>query len=161
MTASIDHICRHSYDLTTPQVLFSEGPRRLPSRRSGMAENVGKRVGQRIRELRQKAGLSQARLAERLGSGVAVETVSRFERGAQVPTFEWVARISVALGTDLDGFLGGFRAEGAVPDPEIERVVELLSGLSEGQLTHAVAVLRAHLAGVDAASRAKGEAAAT
>ncbi len=119
-----------------------------------MVTNVGTRVGKRIRELRLRAGLSQAKLAERLGSGVAVETVSRFERGAQVPTFDWVERISLALGTDLDGFLSGFGSEGVMAStPEIERIVALLAPLSSVQLRHALALVRAHVEGVEEARK--------
>lgn len=114
-----------------------------------MATNVGKRVGRRIRDLRLAAGLSQAKLAERLGPGVAVETVSRFERGVQVPTFEWVQRISTALGTDLDGFLGGFGDTASpVPSPELGRIGMLLAPLPEAQLRHVGALIRAHLDGL-------------
>jgi transcriptional regulator with XRE-family HTH domain len=108
-----------------------------------MATDIGKRLGQRIRELRQKAGLSQASLAERLGPGVAVETVSRFERGAQVPTFAWVERIAAASGTDLAGFLHPLAA--VKTSPELERILELLSPLPEDQLHHVHALLSAHL----------------
>lgn len=115
-----------------------------------MAENVGKRVGRRVRDLRKKAGLSQAKLAERLGSGVAVETVSRFERGAQIPTFEWVERIASALGTDLACFLAPLTA----PTIERERIADLLAPLPDVQLPHVYALLRAYVDGVNAAREA-------
>ncbi len=116
-----------------------------------MASNVGKRVGKRIRELRVSAGLSQAKLAERLGSGVAVETVSRFERGAQVPSFEWVERIAIALGTDIDGFLTEFSTAAPPPRAELDRILALLRPLSDDELTHVRALLRAHLNAVEGA----------
>lgn len=57
-----------------------------------------KQVGRRIAQLRRDAGLTQAKLAERLG--MAVPNVQRIERGAQNITVQTVARLAGALGVE-------------------------------------------------------------
>lgn len=49
----------------------------------------------RIRELREKAGLSAERLADRVGTTQA--TISRLETGARRLTVSWMRRIADAL----------------------------------------------------------------
>ncbi|HEV2757200.1 MAG TPA: helix-turn-helix transcriptional regulator [Actinomycetota bacterium] len=53
-----------------------------------------------IRRARRRAGISQAELARRLGTKQPV--VARWERGAQAPTLESVARAVAACGLRLD-----------------------------------------------------------
>jgi transcriptional regulator with XRE-family HTH domain len=70
-------------------------PRRVPE--------VDQRVGARIRVVRTRAGLTQERLAERLG--VETLSVSRFEtgrRGVSIPT---LFRIADALGVRVQDLL--------------------------------------------------------
>ncbi|MGH2730786.1 MAG: helix-turn-helix domain-containing protein [Actinomycetota bacterium] len=56
--------------------------------------------GRLIREARRRAGLSQARLAERLGTKQPV--VARWETGERSPTLETVTKAVRACGFDLD-----------------------------------------------------------
>src|SRR5438105_4262282 len=118
-----------------------------------MATEVGKRVGQRLRELRLAAGLSQAQLAERLGADVAVETVSRFERGAKVPSLAWIDRIAQVLGTTLEGLFSGIPSTPPErsADADLRRITDLLTPLPTAQVRHAFRVLRACVDGVEAA----------
>jgi transcriptional regulator with XRE-family HTH domain len=58
-------------------------------------EEVARRIGQRIAELRRGAGLTQAKLAERLG--VSVERVSRIEREGNL-TVHTIVLVANALG---------------------------------------------------------------
>jgi len=53
-------------------------------------------LGKRVAALRSLADLTQAQLAEKVG--VAVETVSRLERGVTVPGVETLARMAQAMG---------------------------------------------------------------
>ena len=54
-----------------------------------------RQVGRRIAQLRREAGLTQAKLAERLG--MAIPNVQRIERGAQNVTVQTIARLAGAL----------------------------------------------------------------
>jgi transcriptional regulator with XRE-family HTH domain len=58
-------------------------------------EEVARKIGQRIAELRRDAGLTQAKLAERLG--VSVERVSRIEREGNLTVYT-IVLVANALG---------------------------------------------------------------
>jgi transcriptional regulator with XRE-family HTH domain len=60
---------------------------------------VAKKLGQRVAEYRQQAGLTQGKLAEKVG--VADETISRLERGAVTPSLERMEQVAAALGIEL------------------------------------------------------------
>lgn len=55
--------------------------------------------GELIREARLRAGLTQAEVARRLGTGQSV--IARWESGRRSPTFETVVRAIGACGFDL------------------------------------------------------------
>lgn len=57
-------------------------------------QRLGKKLGQRISERRKSLNWTQDQLAERLG--VDAETVSRFERGATVPSLVTLDRRAIA-----------------------------------------------------------------
>lgn len=59
-----------------------------------------KALGDRVREVRQGAGLTQAQLAET--AGITDETVSRLERGAYEPALSTMIAVAEAL--DVDPF---------------------------------------------------------
>lgn len=58
--------------------------------------------GQRLRELRDAAGLTQKGLAEK--AGVALRTVSSLEQGLYDATFPTVLALAAALGVDCTAF---------------------------------------------------------
>jgi transcriptional regulator with XRE-family HTH domain len=62
-------------------------------------ESIEKRLGHRIAGQRRLAGLSQARLAEKIG--VSPETISRLETGAAAPSIARLASIARALEVEL------------------------------------------------------------
>ncbi|PCG12936.1 helix-turn-helix domain-containing protein [Sphingomonas adhaesiva] len=66
---------------------------------------VIRKVGERIRERRIAAGVSQAELAER--SDLDRLYLGRLERGAQNPTLLVIARLSVELDYPLDELFAG------------------------------------------------------
>ncbi len=66
------------------------------------AKLIAGRFGPRLRELRAKAGLSQAALAERCG--VRQASVAEYERGTSLPTWPNVVRLALALGATPDSF---------------------------------------------------------
>lgn len=66
-------------------------------------------LGERLRDAREKAGLSQASLAEK--SGVEQPTISKIERGATTkPSFELVAALAAGCGCSLDSLVDRRRA---------------------------------------------------
>ena len=56
-------------------------------------------IGELLRAIRERHGLSQERLARRIGGDRAY--ISRVERGEASPTFEWVERTLAAMGEEL------------------------------------------------------------
>jgi transcriptional regulator with XRE-family HTH domain len=56
-------------------------------------------IGELIRATRERHGLTQTRLARRIGSDRAY--VSRVEGGAASPTFDWATRAMAAMGEEL------------------------------------------------------------
>ena len=67
-----------------------------------MSEDVRRMVGRNVQQLRVRAGLSQAGLAERMGVDRAY--VSGLELGQRNPTVVTLWHISEALGVKLQSF---------------------------------------------------------
>ena len=61
---------------------------------------IHKRVGNNVREIRTKLGLTQAQLAEAVG--VARVSIIAIENGRFLPTIETALHISKALGVPLE-----------------------------------------------------------
>ncbi len=61
---------------------------------------LGKRIGRRLRELREQRGWTQAEFAER--NGKAIETISNIERGKTVPGLLTLERFARSLGVGLE-----------------------------------------------------------
>ena len=59
--------------------------------------------GDRLRELRAAAELTQAALAEK--AGIQVNSVARLERGAYQPSWDVVRKLAAALGVEPNDFL--------------------------------------------------------
>jgi len=68
-----------------------------------MTEEIGRRVGRHIRELREAAGLTQAELAGLLLK--STETISNFERGKTLPSLTTIAKLAEHLGVGLHEML--------------------------------------------------------
>lgn len=69
-----------------------------------MTGDPGTVIGERIREGREKANLSQKALAERVGvSGAAI---NQYEHGKKTPSSVVLARLAVELGVSTDFLLG-------------------------------------------------------
>jgi transcriptional regulator with XRE-family HTH domain len=83
-----------------------------------------RKVGRRIADQRRLTGLSQARLAEKVG--VAVETISRLETGAAVPSISRLASIADALKLELHELVR-LRPRDRPEDRAMERLVWLMS----------------------------------
>jgi transcriptional regulator with XRE-family HTH domain len=61
--------------------------------------SLEKQLGTRIAQLRKRAQITQAELAERVD--VATETISRLERGATLPSLARLQAVARALGLEL------------------------------------------------------------
>lgn len=111
--------------------------------------DIGKRIGERLRALRNAANLTQPQLAERVQpGGLETETVSRYERGVRIPTFPVLANLAAAVGTDLDTFLAGVINVEPIDRTEVRKLVALLEPLSDEHLRAVRAMLVAHLEAV-------------
>jgi DNA-binding XRE family transcriptional regulator len=76
----------------------------VPGRWSGALMGVlGVRFNERLRELREKAGLTQRALAER--AGVPLGSIQHHEQGVRVPSWASVAKICRALGVSCEAFM--------------------------------------------------------
>ena len=60
--------------------------------------------GQRLREIRKKRGLEQARLAEM--ARVPSSSISHFERGKHKPSFDTLVRLAYQLDVSIDYLVG-------------------------------------------------------
>lgn len=86
-----------------------------------MIENTEKNdFGQRVRALRDKKGLSQKDLADRLGMPRSI--VSTYENGRRMPTYGKLIKLAYVFGVSTDYLLG----------VENDRILDL-SGLNNDQ----------------------------
>ncbi len=88
-----------------------------------MRTDLPKRLGNRIRELRTRAGLTQAQLADRVD--VSHEFMSRLERGLKAPSLATIEKIAKALGIALSEFFDF----NAIPRDEKEAMLAGLHSL--------------------------------
>lgn len=87
-------------------------------------QQIGKPLGRQIAERRRAIGWTQEELAERLG--VDAETVSRFERGAAVPSLPRLADLARLLKTRAATLLSDASVE---PTDQARRISAWLEGL--------------------------------
>jgi transcriptional regulator with XRE-family HTH domain len=103
-------------------------------------------VGEVAREARQRVGLTQADVAERVG--LATEVYGRLERGRMLPSVPSLRKLCIVLRTPSDSFLGlnsgevatwVAEAESITPpeadeSPELRRLMRTLRKLDASQL---------------------------
>lgn len=85
-------------------------------------------VGQRVMELREKAGLTQGQVAEKMG--VHFTVISRWERGRNIPREASAARLAEALGVEVQDILPDV-AGAHVTQKNSEKVAAFLDFLRE------------------------------
>jgi transcriptional regulator with XRE-family HTH domain len=85
---------------------------------------IDRKIGRRIAEQRRLAGLSQARLADKMN--VATETLSRLETGRAMPSLVRMTSIAQALGVELHD-LFRVRPENDARDRALEKLVWVMS----------------------------------
>jgi transcriptional regulator with XRE-family HTH domain len=90
-------------------------------------------LGTVVRQYRERAGLTQAQLAER--AGLADATISRVERGRLHPSADLIGKLASALGVTVDDLL---RRRSPPRDPKVRasvaRLVAAVEGLDDGQV---------------------------
>ena len=62
--------------------------------------DIQEQFGARVRELRARAGLTQAELADRCGQGVEMQRIGETERGEQNCTLKTIQRLAKGLGCE-------------------------------------------------------------
>lgn len=97
-------------------------------------------LGQRIKALRKRAGLTQEALAER--AGLNPKYISGIERGNENPTLDTLIRLAKELRVPLVE-LFDFELEGMTPAAVKKVVVDLLGRLDAATLRRVLRILRA------------------
>jgi len=106
-----------------------------------MTSNLQTLLGARIKKLRNRAGLTQAQLAERVD--ISDEFLSRMERGAKAPSLHTAEKVARALGVSMKE-LFDFDAVPAVDSKTVrlEGLVSYLAVVDEGTVDLIEAVAR-------------------
>ncbi|HYI09840.1 MAG TPA: helix-turn-helix transcriptional regulator [Thermoanaerobaculia bacterium] len=74
-----------------------------------LTRTLGELLGERVRELRQKRGLTQVDLGERLS--LPQSRVSEIEKGSRVPNLETILRLALALDCKVSVLMAVFDKE--------------------------------------------------
>ena len=88
-------------------------------------ERLAKRLGKNIAEQRKQLGWTQEQVAERVG--VDAETISRFERGANLPSLLTLEKLSIALRLSVGDLLSKQRPEAASEGAVFDALIANLS----------------------------------
>lgn len=84
-------------------------------------------TGDRIRNARKKAGLTQSELGKKLG--VPFQSISQWERGKRHPKFETMVNLAYALDVDIDYLLGTEDVESLKEDRAMQK--EMMESMTE------------------------------
>lgn len=103
------------------------------------ADDPVRRVGARIRAVREHRGLTQAELAVRIGR--SVNAVSALERGLSKPTFDVLQGLSVALDTPVRDFFTPPGCEGPPPAALIRTLLGAARALPPADLELAAGIV--------------------
>lgn len=82
------------------------------------------RLGKNLAAARKRRGLTQAAVAERMG--METESISRFERGATLPSLATLEQLAAILDTTMAELLAEYPQE---VYPQAQRITALLAGL--------------------------------
>lgn len=96
-------------------------------------------LGAAIAEARRATGLSQADVADQ--TGVAVETISRIERGKIIPGIDSLKRIAVALGVSIDELVGLKPPKAPKLRPAERRLLDAVADLDDDDVDRACEAL--------------------
>lgn len=95
------------------------------------------KIGRNVAARRKATDWTQARLAERVG--VDTETISRFERGATLPSLVTLQKLAVALNTTIADLLN---ESSPMPNDQARAISAWLSGLKTKDRIFAVEILK-------------------
>lgn len=113
--------------------------------KSEIQKPLAAKIGSSLAAVRKETGWTQGELAERIG--VETETVSRFERGATLPSLVTLQKLAVALNTTMADLIG----EGSsMPNDQARVVSAWLADLQPDDREFIVSMLKnwcAHLRG--------------
>ena len=107
-------------------------------------EPLSERFARAVLDARERRGLSQAELADRIG--VSLNHVSKLEREVYSASFEMAARFIIELDMDANALIGAKPTLRAVSKKrrEIEgQIVRLIEGIDEKTLDTALEILTA------------------
>jgi transcriptional regulator with XRE-family HTH domain len=99
---------------------------------------VQQAVGQRLRALRQRKGLTQKELASKIQGVVDYSYLGKIERGEQLPSLKMLERLSHALAVPLSSFFQGLRSDVTARREGGESGNEALTRRRERLLLHLV-----------------------
>ncbi len=92
--------------------------------KSDIQKALTRKIGTNLCALRKRTGWTQGELAEKVG--VDTETISRFERGATMPSLVTLQMLAVALDTTMAELIG---ESSPMPNDQAKIISAWLSGL--------------------------------
>lgn len=99
--------------------------------------NPKKLIGLRIMQRRKELGLSQEKLAEKLG--ISKNHLSNIERSVYIPTVECIFKICEAMGNTPDYYLIG------TPSNETDEIVKLIKTLPRDKQQGIIKLLKFYI----------------
>ena len=100
------------------------------------SESLAKRLGKNIASQRKSLGMTQSGLAESIS--LEPESISRFERGATLPSLTTLLQVSATLKTTVADLLSEYPGNAY---PEEKRIAKLLNGLGPVEKREIVLVI--------------------
>ncbi len=104
-----------------------------------METDLGKRLGKRLRELREQRGLTQTEFAAL--SGKAVETISNMERGKTIPGLLTLDQFAKRLGVGLEDLVCPDAPEVSANDKNAAIIAAAAKRLPENELALVAGVI--------------------
>lgn len=104
--------------------------------------DIQQKFGQRVRELRTRAGLTQAKLAAKCGKAMEMQRIGEIERGERNCTLETVEKLAKGLKVEpAELFLFRPQQVGKALSMLDARLLDLWKGADEQQKQKAVRIL--------------------
>lgn len=134
--------CKYARILSNPEKPFDYN---RPMQTGRPAKTERTEFGKRLCEMRERAGLSQQQLAERVG--VSQRAYSYWERYAVTLRPDQLLKLSEALGISVEELVGSAQArrKGTGPTGKMKQLFEQASKLPRGKQQQIAAVLEAFI----------------
>jgi len=87
-------------------------------------EKTVMKFNERLKELRERRGLSQADFADKIG--VSKSAISMYERGERTPDYDTLEAIADFFNVDIDYLLGREKGSTYYIDPEVAEIAQEL-----------------------------------